>query len=166
VAGVQYGVVVERPIDRVALDLDQADAQLQRRWFVWTAAGLTVHPVTWTDDNAGRPAPLVRRSEVARPRSLGLRVSRPNAHADIVVYADGWADMAVRRPDADGVAHETAQLESVDAFGALLDRVVELITWSGVGTDHGRSAPDLRPRPQRAAHWVLGFDGLPPPIEP
>ncbi len=96
------------------------------------------------------------------PRSLGLRVSRPDAHADIVVYADGWTDVAVRRPGAEDVAHATAQLESVDAFGSLLDRAVELITWSGVRQDHHRSAP------QRAAQWVVGYDGrsLGAPIEP
>ncbi len=154
---------MERPIELTALDLDQAQAEIQRRWFVWTAAGLTVHPVTWTDHDAGQPAPLVERSDVTTPRSLGLRVSRPNAHADIVLYVDGWTDIAVRRPDAGTVLHETAQLESVDGFAPLLDRVIELITWSGIGGDHRRSAPGLLPRPERAAHWVLGFDGLRPP---
>jgi hypothetical protein len=166
VPGGYYGVVVERHTDLAAVDLDQADAEIRGRWFVWTAAGLTVHPVTWTDHDALRPAPLLGRSEVTTPRSLGLRVSRRNAHADIVLYRDGWTDVAVRRPGADAVAYETVELDSVDAFGPLLDRVVELITWSGVRTDHGRSAPGLLPRPQRAAHWVLGFDGLPRPIEP
>jgi hypothetical protein len=153
-------------VDLTVCDLDRADAEIQRRWFVWTAAGLTVHPVTWTDDNVGRPAPLVGRSEVGTARSLGLRVSRPDAHADIVLYKDGWADIAVRRPEADAVANATAQVDSVDAFGALLDRVVELITGSGVPRDDRRSAPDVPARPQRAAHWVVGFDGLRLPIEP
>jgi hypothetical protein len=144
----------------VVVDLDQAEAEIQSRWFVWTAAGLTVHPATWTDDDAGPAAPRVGRSEVATRRSLRLRVSRPDAHAEIVVYADGWTDVEVRRPGAHGVTHATAQLESVDAFGSLLDRVVELITWSGVPKDHGRSATGTLARPQRAAHWVLGFDGL------
>ena len=126
---------MERPIDRTALDLDQADAEIQRRWFVWTAAGLTVHPVTWTDHDAGRPAPVVGRSEVITPRSLGLRVSRPNAHAEIVVYTDGWTDVVVRRPGTDDVTYETAELDGIDAFGPLLDRVIELITWSGSRTD-------------------------------
>ncbi|HEV7861339.1 MAG TPA: hypothetical protein VGR20_01525 [Acidimicrobiia bacterium] len=66
-----------------------------------------------------------------RPRSLGLRVSRPNAQADIILYADGWTDVAVRRPGAAAVAYETAELDSIDAFGPLLDRVVELITMEG-----------------------------------
>jgi hypothetical protein len=66
-----------------------------------------------------------------RPRSLGLRVSRPNAQADIILYADGWTDVAVRRPGAAAVAYETAKLDSSDAFGPFLDRVVELITMEG-----------------------------------
>ena len=156
---------MDRPVDLATVDLDQAVTEIQHRWFVWTAAGIKVHPVTWTDEDAGRPAPLVGRSDVTAPRSLGLRVSRPNAHADIVVYADGWSDVAVRRPDADDVIHATAQLDSVDAFGSLLDRVVELITWSGVHTDHRCSAPGTPARPPRAAHWVAGFDGVGLPIE-
>jgi hypothetical protein len=145
VVGGNYRVVVERPIEPTALDLDRADAEIQRRWFVWTAAGLAVHPVTWTDHDAGRPAAPVGRSDVTTPRSLGLRVSRPNAHADIILYADGWTDIAVRRPDAGTVIHETAQLESVDGFGSLLDRVVELITWSGIGRELSRPAPTRLP---------------------
>jgi hypothetical protein len=120
----------------VTVDLDQADAEIRHRWFVWTAAGLTVHPVSVTS------------------RSLGLRVSRPNAYAECVLNADGRTDVTVRRPDADIETYETVEVDSIDAFGALLDRVVELITWSGVRRDE----PGLV-RPERAASWVLGFDG-------
>ena len=162
----RYVVVVERPLDRTALDLDQAATEIERRWFVWTAAGLRVHPVTWTDRDAARPAPLCERSEISTPRSLGLRVSQPNAGADVVLYADGWIDTAVRRPNTESVVHASAEVDSVDAFGSLLDRVVELITWSGDRTDHRHSAPGAPARPQRAAHWVVGFDGLEIPIEP
>jgi hypothetical protein len=152
--------------DPIALDLDEADAEIQRRWFVWTAAGLKVHPVTWTDRNdAARPAPLVGRSEVMTPRSLGLHVSRPAAHADIVLYTNGWTEVGVRRPEAGAVVHEKAQLGSVEAFGQLLDRVVELITWNGVPSDHGSAAGSF-PRPEEAAHWVLGLDGVRWPSEP
>ena len=143
-----YVVVVERSLDRTAVDLDQAATEIQRRWFVWTAAGLRVHPVTWTDRDAARPAPRSGRSQVSTPRSLGLRVSRPNAQADVVLYADGWVDTAVRRPDTEAVVHASAQVDSVDAFGSLLDRVVELITWSGERSDHRRSTPGTPARPQ------------------
>jgi hypothetical protein len=143
----------------IALDLDQAGAEIRQRWFVWSAAGLTVHPVTWIDQNdATRAAPRAGRSEVETPQSLGLRVSRPTAHVDIVLHADGWTEVAVLRPEADAVVHATAELESVAAFGELVDRAVELITWSGAPKDHGPAAGSA-PRPERAAHWVVGYDG-------
>lgn len=129
---------------------------------MWTAAGLTVCPVTWTDRHAGRPAPLLRRSDVTTPRSLGLRVTRPTAEAAIVVHSDGSASAAVRRPGVDDMTHENMQLDSVDSFAALLDRVVELITWSG---PHKARRPDPPPA-QRAVHWVVGFDGLGWPDQP
>ena len=125
----------------VILDLDEADAEIRQRWFVWTAAGLTVGPVTWTDGNA-----------------LGLHVSRPAAHVDVVVHPDGWAEVTVLRPEAEAVVQATAQLESVAAFADLLDRAVELITWSGVPRSAGSAGSSAR-LPERADHWVLGYDG-------
>jgi len=146
-----YGVAVES--DDLILDLDEAAAEIQLRWFVWTAAGLKVHPLAWTDqDNATRPVPLVGRSEVLTPWSLGLHISRAVAHADIVLDSDGRTKVAILRPEAGAVVHETAHLETVAAFGELLDRVVELITWNGVPKDQGAA-------PERAARWVLGYDG-------
>jgi len=44
------------------------------------AAGLTVHPVTWTDHNDAAAAQRVGRSDVTSPGSIGLRVSRSSAH--------------------------------------------------------------------------------------
>lgn len=78
-------------------------------------------------------------------------------------YADGWTETAVRRPDADAAVRATAQVDSPEAFGLLLDRVVELITWTGVAGDARRADPGLPARPQRAEDWVLGFDGVPLP---
>ena len=127
----------------VILDLDEADAEIRQRWFVWTAAGLTVGPVTWADGNEA-------------PASMGLHVSRPSAHVDIVVQRDGWAKVAVLRPGADAVVRATAQLESVAAFAALVDRAVELITWSGAPKDGSPAAHSVS---ERAGHWVVGYDG-------
>jgi hypothetical protein len=151
------GVELSKP---VSLDLDQAEAEIRQRWFVWTAAGLTVHPVTWIDQDDAWPAQRVGRSDVTAPRSMGLHVSRPSAHVDIVLQRDGWAEVAVLRPGADAVIQATAQIESVAAFGALVDRAIELITWSGVSASHGTAARTAPP-PERAAHWVLGYDGSP-----
>jgi hypothetical protein len=150
-----YGVAVEFP-EPITLDLDEAEAEIRQRWFVWTAAGLTVHPVTRIDQNDARPPP-VGRSDVTTPRSIRLRVSRPTAHVDIVLHADGWTEVAVLRPEADAVVHATAELESVAAFGELVDRTIELITWSGVPKGHGPAGS--APLPERAARWVLGYDG-------
>jgi len=110
------------------LNLDEVEAEIKERWFVWTAAGLTVHPVTWTDQNDVRPVPVRRvgRSDVATPGSIGLQVSRPNAQVDVILGRDGWAEVAVLRPEADAVVRASAQVESVAEFGDLLDRAVEL----------------------------------------
>jgi hypothetical protein len=117
-----------------------------------------VGPVTWAGRDNASPARRSRRSDVTTPASIALHVSRPSAHVDIVVQRDGWADVAVRRPGADAVVRATAQLESVAAFGALVDRAVELITWSGVPKDDGPGARSAE-RPERAGQWVAGYDG-------
>lgn len=142
-----------RAVGRIAVDLDQAAAEVEGRWFVWTAAGIRVHPII----RAG--------AEAGEARSLCLRASRHNAQADVLLYDDGWVETAVRRPDATATIQATAQVDTVDAFGALLDRVVELITWSGPGSGEQHGAPARPAGSQRAAHWVLGFDGLPLPAE-
>lgn len=144
--------------ERTALDLDEAEAEIRQRWFVWTAAGLTVHPVTWNDPDDGPSAEQVGRSGVTTPRSLALHVSRPSAHVDVVLHGDGWTEVVVLRPEAEAVVRATAQVESVAAFRELLDRAVELITWSGV-PGSGRPTAGKAPRPERAAQWVLGYDG-------
>jgi hypothetical protein len=156
---------VGRSVDRtVLLDLDLAAAEVERRWFVWTAAGIRVHPITSAASETERPPPLVARPGTST-WSLAWRASRPNAQADVVLHADGWVETAVRRPDAAATVHATAQVDSVEAFGLLLERVVELITWSGPGPGQRHPAPARPVGPQRAPHWVLGFDGLPMPDE-
>jgi hypothetical protein len=142
-----YGDTVERPLD-ISLDLDRAEAEIQQRWVVWTAAGLTVQPVTRTGPDTA---------------TLRLRVARPNASADIVLVVDGSCETAVRRPDAAATIHETVQVDSVEAFGELVDRVVELITWSGVPEAIGEEPTP--PPAQASASWVLSHDGVPLPTE-
>lgn len=141
---------MHRSAGRSVLDLDQAAAEIQRRWFVWTAAGISVHPITWAGGDTDGPA-----------RSLRWRASRPNAEADIVLHPDGWAETAVRRPGATTTAHATAHVDSSEAFGQLLERVVELISWSGPGPGQRHATPPRPAGAERAAHWVLGYDGLP-----
>lgn len=113
-----------------------------------------MHPITWDGDETEGSA-----------QSLSWRASRPNAQVDVVLSADGWTETAVRRPGTDTTAHATAQVDSVVAFGLLLDRVVELITWSGPGPAQRHSAPAGPAGVERGADWVLGYDGLPMPTE-
>lgn len=133
------------PID---LDLAEANAVIQQRWFVWTAAGLDVQPISWTGEQGTRPD---------RARALHLRVTRPNASVDVAVRTDGWTDMTVLRPGADAVVRTRVQVGSVGAFGELLDRVIELITWSGLP----KESPAPTAHPQRTEDWVVGYDGNP-----
>lgn len=142
--------MLDETVDRTVLDLDEAAAEIQRRWFVWTAAGIRVHPITWTSDETQRP-----------PRRLAWRASRPNAQADVVLSIDGWAETAVRRPDAVATAHATAQVDSTEAFGLLLDRIVELITLSGPGPGQRHPGPASPAGAVRSVEWVLGYDGVP-----
>ena len=92
----------------------------------------------------------------ARAAADAERINAIFAHADVVLYADGWVETAVLRPDAAATTHATAEVDSAEAFGLLLERVVELITWSGPDSRRKPSAPA---GPQRAPQWVLGFDG-------
>ena len=91
-------------------------------------------------------------------------VSRPVADIDIVLYDTGRAEVAVLRPEAVATVHETAHVGSVEAFGQLLDRVVELITWNGEPKDDGGTA-GRGARAHPAAEWVLGHDGDRWPVE-
>jgi hypothetical protein len=69
---------VESP-EPVTLDLDKAEAQIRPRWFVWTAAGLTVHPVTWIDQNEARAAQRVGRSDLTTLHAAPLADHGPEA---------------------------------------------------------------------------------------
>ncbi len=150
---------MNRPQPNV-VDLDEAEAEIRQRWFVWTAAGLAVAPLTWTDqDDATRAARPVEQPDVPTPRSLTLHVARPTAHVDIVLHCTGSTDVAVLRPGSDAVVHTTVQLRSVAAFGQLLDRVVELITWSGVPKSDGPTAVTMVS--EATNQWVVGYDGSP-----
>jgi hypothetical protein len=113
--------------------------------------------VTWTDHHDAGAAQRVGRSDVTSPGSICLRVSRSSAHVDIVAQ-DGWAEVTVLRPGPDTVVRATAQLESVAAFAAPVDRAVELITRSGIPRTDTPAATGT-PLPPPTDQWVLGYDG-------
>ena len=117
---------MERRIDLSNIDLDRvADEFIQRR-AGWTAAGLSVGPITWMDNEATWPRPVVTdRGEVERPMSLGVRIERgAAAEAELVVYAGGWADLMLYGIGDEDVLGEYVELETADEVGPLVDRAV------------------------------------------
>jgi hypothetical protein len=117
---------MERRIDLSNLDLDRAAVLIAERVPGWSAWGLTVHPPTWMDNEAEWPQPLLLdRSEIQRPRSVGLLVEGRGdlVFAQFVLYAGGWAD-ADHSPDGEDIVCEYVELDDVEEFGPVLDRVV------------------------------------------
>jgi hypothetical protein len=115
---------VERRIDLSNLDLDRVAAMVAARRSDWLALGLVADGLTWMDNDVQWPAPLVRdRSQVRRPMSLGLRVHGHANEAEFVLYAGGWADVDVVR-GIDEPVSEYVELDEVEEFGLVLDRVI------------------------------------------
>ena len=84
---------------------------------------------TWMDDDAERPTPLLtNRSQAQRPMSLGLRICGDAGEAEFVLYAGGWADTSYVPPGSDEVINEHVELDNVEEFGAVLDRVIGCLT--------------------------------------
>jgi hypothetical protein len=122
-----YRAVVERRIDLSNVDLDVAAEEIAARQPTWVAAGLSVDPPTWMDNDVPWPAPIAtNRADVVRPRSLGLHVRRgDDIEAEIVLYAVGWADAAwVHFRSGAEPVQEYVEVDSADQFGPLLDRIV------------------------------------------
>jgi hypothetical protein len=99
---------MERRIDLSNLDLDEATSATAARRSGWLARGLRVHPLTWMDNDAPWPRPLLtERSAVNRPMSLGLRLEgEAGAEAEFMVYAGGWVDVGLVAPGGDQVVQE------------------------------------------------------------
>jgi hypothetical protein len=117
---------VDRRIDLSNLDLDRAAELVASRRPEWVELGLTVHPITWMDNDAqwNRPV-LTERSGISRPMSLGLRIEGgAPAEAEIILYAGGWADVNLVAASSAEVESEYIELETPEEFGPLLDRVV------------------------------------------
>jgi hypothetical protein len=118
---------VDRRIDLSNLDLDVAASLVAERRPVWLRSGLSVRAVTWMDNDAEWPRPLlIERSRVRRPMSLGVRVDReePYGEAEFVLYAGGWADVDYVAAGSDAVVSEYVELDDAQQFGSILDRVV------------------------------------------
>ncbi|HXW34183.1 MAG TPA: hypothetical protein VEJ87_06345 [Acidimicrobiales bacterium] len=106
---------MKRRIDLTNIDLDEVATEIDIRRGSWTERGLDVRPFTWTENDEKWPTPLLAdRSEVRRPRSLGVRVLlAEQAAVELVVYAGGWADLTLIPPG--GTEPEFSYIEVVEA---------------------------------------------------
>jgi hypothetical protein len=122
-----YREAMDRRIDLSNLDLDRAAILIAERVPGWSAWGLTLHPPTWMDNEAEWPRPLLLdRQEVRRPMSVGLLVEGREelVFAQFVLYARGWADADHFPSGGEDIVCEYVELDDVEEFGPLLDRVV------------------------------------------
>jgi hypothetical protein len=118
---------VDRRIDLSNLDLDAVASLIAERRPVWLRSGLTIRAITWMDNDAEWPRPLLtERSQVRRPMSLGIQISgdEPYGEALFVLYAGGWADVDYVAAGSDAVVCEYVEIDNAEQFGHLLDRVV------------------------------------------
>jgi hypothetical protein len=122
---------VERRVDLSNLDLDQAAGIIAERRRRWVELGLTPGAQTWVDNDAGWPTRLLTdRSQARRPMSVGVRVGReaPYAEAVFVLYAGGWVDVDYVAAGSDAVVSEHVELDDVEQFRVVLDRVIARLT--------------------------------------
>jgi hypothetical protein len=106
------------------VDLDLAAAEIERRRAQWTAAGLTVGPLTWRDELTRWPRPLeTARERVRDPDSVGVVLGGAGvAEARVVLFRGGWADVDFVPVDERwGVVAECPHPRSAADFGAVLD---------------------------------------------
>jgi hypothetical protein len=103
------------------LDLDAAAIEIEGRRTAWSDVGFVVGPLTWRDIAQGWPYPLVTRSEAVSPDSVGVRANRGTVEFEIVLFDGGWADVVGANIDSGDIQVDGPELDSVEAFGALLD---------------------------------------------
>jgi hypothetical protein len=122
---------VERRVDLSNLDLDRAAVIITDRCARWREFGFSVGALTWVDNDAGWPAPLLTdRGQVGRPMSVGVQMQResPEAWALFVLYAGGWADVDYVAVDWDAVVAEYVELDNAEEFAAVMDRALARLT--------------------------------------
>ncbi|MEU4520403.1 hypothetical protein AB0F52_17100 [Amycolatopsis sp. NPDC024027] len=119
---------MERRVDLSSLDLDRAAVIVAGRRVGWRELRLVADELTWMDNDVSWAAPLLRdRGQARRPMSLGVRVHGDAGEAEFVLYVGGWVDVAVIRPSIDEPAAKYVELDDVEEFGLVIDRVIELL---------------------------------------
>ncbi|MGI5339164.1 hypothetical protein ACQEVS_18135 [Streptomyces sp. CA-181903] len=118
------------------IDLDQAAAAITERFPYWETMGLKARPLTWRDETARWPRPLLtERAAVHDPDSVGLVLTGPNeTELHVVLFRGGWADIDYCA-DFDGGdfgSLPTPHFTSVADFPGHLDRCVRRVWPSAV----------------------------------
>jgi hypothetical protein len=105
------------------IDLDELARRLERLRPEWERLA-TVGPLTWRDDRASWPQPIVSdRASVKVPELLGVRLQPGDDEAEFVVWIGGWADIILA---LDGKANSLyAEFPDVDGAYAAVARNVE-----------------------------------------
>src|SRR4051812_42500516 len=118
---------MERRIDLSNIDVDVVAKHIEDRLLSWKESGLIAGSITWLDNEAESPRPLVtNRAEVRRPMSVGLIMRRaPTAEAEFVVYAGGWADVASMIESDQAPVNSYVELETAEQFLPILDGLVQ-----------------------------------------
>ncbi|WP_157577721.1 hypothetical protein [Phycicoccus jejuensis] len=77
------------------VDLDELATRLERARAEWERTA-RVGPLTWRDEQAPWPQPIVHeRCAVAVPESVGVVLRRGEDEAEFVVWTGGWADIGM-----------------------------------------------------------------------
>lgn len=96
------------------IDLDAAAQQIEARRDVWRDAGMTVGETTWRDEADGWPWELkTSRSNVRKPDSVGVALSKGKQEGSVVLFRRGWADLLYWNGESDEVVDETPRAASV-----------------------------------------------------
>jgi len=78
---------------RQVINLDAAARQVENRFPSWRGRGWDVGPMTWADGQTSVNDVTTDRGAVRGDYSVGVKASRGDAEAELVVYAGGWCDL-------------------------------------------------------------------------
>lgn len=105
------------------VDLDELASRLERLRGEWEKVA-QVGPLTWRDERAAWPQPIVSdRLSVQIPESLGVALRRDDDEAQFCVWTGGWADIELVMDGEYVPLH--AEFETVDGAYAAVVRNVE-----------------------------------------
>ncbi|MEU6270435.1 hypothetical protein [Saccharopolyspora shandongensis] len=117
-----HDVIVEHLVD-----LDILATRLRPVVEEWRSQA-EVGPLTWRDERAPWPRPIVPvRAAVEVPESLGIRLRRdPDDEIEVVVWTGGWADVGCVLDG--GVTNLSPEFQDVDgAYAVVVNSVADFL---------------------------------------